>query len=405
MMSFWKQGLFAFLAVVLAVVILAVYLPAARPALDRIGVLDPLRMIGLVQEVEDTAGSGASGQGGFGGGSGAVTVIAAPPGESVMNNVVTAIGNGQALRSVVVTPEATGRLVEVLVTSGDYVDAGAVIARLDDQSERIAVDRAQLVLDDAQATQTRLARLQSSGAATELQISDAALAVSTAELALREAAFHLERRSIVAPLTGWVGLSAAEVGDQVNAQTVITRIDDRSRILVEFRVPERFVGQFAEGYALTATPLARPDTLLDGVVSAIDNRVDEISRSLRVRAEFANPDDQLRAGMAFSITLQFQGDAQPSVDPLAIQWGRDGAFVWVAREGRAMRLPVRIMQRNADAVLVNAAFEPGDRVVQEGVQMLRPGGEVTVRGDAPDTERGAPGATDDTAAAADRQRG
>lgn len=70
-----------------------------------------------------------------------------------------------------------------------------------------------------------------------------------------------------------------------------------------------------------------------------------------------------------------------------------------------MRLPVRIMQRNADAVLVNASFEPGDRVVQEGVQMLRPGGEVTVRGDAPDPVRGAPGATDDTAAAADRQRG
>lgn len=327
MMSFWKQGLFALFAVVLAVVILAVYAPAARPALDRIGVLEPLRVIGLVQEVEDTAGRGASGPGGFGGGAGAVTVIAATPGESVMNNVVTAIGNGQALRSVVVTPEATGRLAEILVASGDYVDAGAVIARLDDQSERIALDRAQLVLDDAQATQTRLARLQTSGTATELQISDAALAVSTAELALREAAFHLERRSIVAPLSGWVGLSSAEVGDQVNAQTVITRIDDRSRILVEFRVPERFVGQFAEGYVLTATPLARPDTVLDGVVSAIDNRVDEISRSLRVRAEFANPDDQLRAGMAFSITLQFQGDTQPSVDPLAIQWGRDGAFV------------------------------------------------------------------------------
>jgi hypothetical protein len=71
---------------------------------------------------------------------------------------------------------------------------------------------------------------------------------------------------------------------------------------------------------------------------------------------------------------------------LSVQWSREGAYVWVVRDGKATRLPVRIAQREAERVLVEAAFEPGDLVVIEGV---RPGAEVEVRG----AEASAPDAT------------
>lgn len=58
--------------------------------------------------------------------------------------------------------------------------------------------------------------------------------------------------------------------------------------------------------------------------------------------------------------------------------GAEGAFVWVVRGGHAARLPIRILQRNADTVLIEAALEPGDLVVTEGVQALRPDAEVQV---------------------------
>ena len=66
--------------------------------------------------------------------------------------------------------------------------------------------------------------------------------------------------------------------------------------------------------------------------------------------------------------MKFPGDSYPSVDPLAIQWGSDGAFVWVVREeGKARRTPVRIVQRNTENVLVAADFGAGDVVVTEGI--------------------------------------
>ncbi len=135
----------------------------------------------------------------------------------------------------------------------------------------------------------------------------------------------------------------------------------------------------AVGGKLTASPIARPDEVFDGTVSAVDNRVDDKSRTLLVQAEIPNDRDTLRAGMSFRITVKFPGDVYPSVDPLAIQWGTDGAFVWVIRDGKAKRTPVRIVQRNTESVLVAAdGIAPGDTVVTEGVHAVRDGAEVLV---------------------------
>ncbi|MBN9250722.1 MAG: efflux transporter periplasmic adaptor subunit, partial [Mesorhizobium sp.] len=113
-------------------------------------------------------------------------------------------------------------------------------------------------------------------------------------------------------------------------------------------------------------------------VSAIDNRIDEKSRTLWVQATIANPSDSLRAGMAFQIAMQFAGDTYPAVSPLAVQWGTDGAFIWTVEDGKAKRVPVRIVQRNTDSVLIDAPIKPGAIVVTEGVQSIRDGGGVSV---------------------------
>ncbi|MGB8624237.1 MAG: efflux RND transporter periplasmic adaptor subunit, partial [Paracoccaceae bacterium] len=308
-----------------------------------------------------------------------VAVIAVAARQQPLNDQVTAIGDGRAWRSVTLVPEVSGVLSAVDVQSGSYIEEGATIAALKNEAEKIALDRARLVRDDAAATSARVKALERSGAVTDIQIKNAELDLRTAELALRQAELDLAKRRIVAPISGWVGILNAEPGDQVTASTALARIDDRSRIVVEFRVPERFVGQIAKGDSLKASPLAQPQTEMEGRISAIDNRVDPDSRTLLVQASLDNVNDRLRAGMAFRISVSFRGESFPSVDPLAIQWGSDGSFVWLVRDGKAMQQPVRILKRNSDAVLVEGELAPGDLVVTEGVQNLRPGAEVEIR--------------------------
>jgi RND family efflux transporter MFP subunit len=187
-------------------------------------------------------------------------------------------------------------------------------------------------------------------------------------------------------------------GNYVTSQTEIATIDDRSRILVDFWVPERYADLIAVGAEIEAASIARPSEVFEGEVSAVDNRIDEQSRTLHIQALIANPDESLRAGMSFRVTMRFPGDVYMAVNPLAIQWGSDGAYVWSIDNGIGRRVPVRVIQRNTDTVLIDAQIEPGAMVVTEGIHSVREGQPVRIAGeDGPATSEAEP--------AASRQRG
>ena len=91
--------------------------------------------------------------------------------------------------------------------------------------------------------------------------------------------------------------------------------------------------------------------------------------------------------MAFEVELNLPGESLLSIEPLALQWSSEGAFVWAVREGKAARVPVEIRQRNANSILVEAPLEPGEPIVVEGVQNLRPGAPVEIANPPEDAAR------------------
>ena len=319
-----------------------------------------------------------------------IEVIARPVETATVNNRLSAIGDGRAIRSVTVNPSVPGRLVSIQLKSGDPVSAGDVIATLDSEAEKIAFDRATLSVINAESVVVRAEQLRKSNAVSSVQVTDATLALENARLQLRDAELALERRSIVAPISGVLGILPIEVGDYVTSETEIVTIDDRTHILIDFRVPERFVNAIKIGSVVSAEAISRPGRVYEGTVNAIDNRIERDSRTLRVQADLTNESDELRGGMSFSVAMRFDGDTYPAVDPLAIQWATEGAYVWGVLDRRAIRIPVRIIQRNIDQVMVDADIEPGMLVITEGIQRVRPGTEVAVIGDEPsesETER------------------
>lgn len=362
-MAVWKQILFLLVILAVAAAGWMSFAPGAPDLLARWGVERG-------DEITGATPQGAS--------SPQTAVVTAAVNTATINDRLTAIGTGRANASVAVNPFVAGRMVELAVSSGARVEAGTVIARLDSEVEEIAVERATIELNDARAKLERAKTLRSSNAATAVQVTDAELALENARLALRDAELTRDRRSITAPISGIVGILPIEAGNYITTQTTIATIDDRSQIIVDFWVPERFANIVAVGTPLTASLVAQPGMSFQGSVSAVDNRLDEQSRTLRVQARLDNRDDMLRAGMSFLITMRFPGETYPSVDPLAIQWGTDGAFVWAIHDGKARRVTVRIIQRNTESVLVEADIAAGDVVVTEGVHVVREGAEPLI---------------------------
>lgn len=370
-MAAWKQLLLALVVLVAAAAAWVKFFPGAPEILASWGMDWAIAVIPANQQAESDRPRRNNGP--------QTAVVTAPVVEAVINDKLSAIGTGRANNSVTVKPYTAGRVTRIEVDSGTRVEVGTVIARLDSEVEEIALDRARIALADAEAKLERVRSLRTANTATQVQVTDAELAVGNARLALRDAQLNLDRRSITAPIAGIIGILPVEAGNYVATDTVVATIDDRSRIKIDFYVPERLAANMAVGGHLTASPIARPNEVFDGTVSAVDNRVDDKSRTLLVQAAVPNEKDTLRAGMSFRVTVKFPGDAYPSVDPLAIQWGTDGAFVWVIRDGKAKRTPVRIVQRNTESVLVAAeGILPGDTVVTEGVHTVRDGAEVLV---------------------------
>ncbi|QND51351.1 efflux RND transporter periplasmic adaptor subunit [Phyllobacterium sp. 628] len=369
-MKVWKQ-------LILVVAILAV---AGAGWLYFVpGSSDFLKKAGVGKNAATTANPAAPAGQGRNGQSVPIVVVRAAE-QAKINDKFSAIGTGKAKSSVSVTPFAAGRMNEILVTSGTKVEAGDVIARLDAEAETIAADKARTMLKDAQSKLKRAENLSSTNTVSAVQVSDAGLAVDNAGLDVREAELALDRRAIKAPIGGIVGILPVSAGNYITTTTQIATIADRSDVLVDFWIPERFAPSVKVGAAVTATSVARPGETFKGAISSIDNRVDPDSRTLQVQAKITNPNDALREGMAFQVAMGFAGETYPTVDPLAIQWGTDGAYVWKITDNKAQRVPVRIMQRNTAYVLVNAEIQPGDLIVAEGVQAVRQGGTVQIKG-------------------------
>ena len=381
MLSFLRQIVVTAAVLIGTLVLWLLYVPSAVAVLERYGIMEQLEEHGVLPFMERfglvPVDPPAEDGGGWRGG-GDTRVVALPVVLTPIADEVTAIGNGQALRTVVVSAETAGKIEAIMVTSGDFVEQDAVIAQLDNEAEEIALDRARLKKEDAARELSRLQRLVGTGAITSVRLQEAEFALRSAELEVAQAEYDLRRRVVRAPFSGRIGLIDVESGQRVGSQGAIATITDRSSLLIDYRVPERVIPELSVGQTVSVTPLALDGVTLDGKVRAIDTIVDRNSRTLRVQAILDNTNDTLRGGMAFFVRMRFSGETLPTVDPLSVQWSRDGSFVWVVREGKVARVPVLIRQRTASTVLVEGDLAEGEMVVTEGLQNLRPGATVNI---------------------------
>lgn len=370
-MNFIRQTVISLIALGAALFIWITYVPSSLPWLEKAGLTELLG-------IEPATANEGSERSAFGRG-GPISVVVAEVEEGRIGDRIEAIGDGRAVRSVTLRSEVAGQVIGVIETAHGYVEAGDVVLQLDGEAESIALERARILLANAEDDATRVERLDGTGAVTEVRLREARLALRTAELAAEQAEYDLAQRTIRAPIDGWLGVIDLAVGDRVSPQDVIGTITDRSEILIDFRIPERAIGLVSPGTPIEVRALGIPDFEITGEIAAVDNVVDRASRTLRVQGRIPNRDDRLRAGMAFSVTMTFPGETLLSVDPLSVQWSSEGSFVWVVREEKAERASVIIRQRNSDSVVVETNdLAVGDRVVVEGVQNLRPGAEVSV---------------------------
>jgi len=315
----------------------------------------------------------------FGGQSGGAPVVTAPVLLTDLNERLTSVGTARALKSVVIYAENSGRVIAVNIKADSLVAEAQTLLQLDDRDERLAVELATVQLADAERLVRRYMTVNTQDMnIPESQLDDARAAVDSTRIALAQSQVALDRRQIRAPFQGNVGITEVDVGDRIDTSTMVTTIDDRSVLLVSFSVPEVYVERVTQGTPVSVRLWDAADIAVQGEVTAVDSRIDINSRSFIARAAIDNTEDQFRPGMAFEISVDASRGQYLSVPDVAVQWGADGAYVWIVDEGHAVRREIRLVKRFAGSILVEGELTEGERVVIEGVQAVRAGAALKV---------------------------
>jgi membrane fusion protein (multidrug efflux system) len=305
-----------------------------------------------------------------------------------------AVGTVRAFESIMVTARVAGVINKIEFDEGAKVKAGDVLVSMDAEERQADIEAA--VAESRRATAqrneiaTRLDRAQAlrrSGSGTEAQVEDLTAQIRTLESAIasaearrKAAEARLEDLTVRAPFAGRVGTRSVSLGAYVSPGTRITTLDDLSKVRLDFSVPENLLARLKAGQVVRATSAAFRDRVFEGRVSIVDTRVDPVTRTVRLTAEFPNADEALKPGMFLSVALEVttKDDAVVVPEEAVVSEGLRH-LVYPVKDNVVERRVVRIGQRQGGKVEIVEGLKPGETIVVMGLQRIRPGAAVDPR--------------------------
>ncbi|MFN4042189.1 MAG: efflux RND transporter periplasmic adaptor subunit [Brevundimonas sp.] len=331
---------------------------------------------------DESGGGGPGGPGGPGGRGGGqlVSQVAVQPRE--FSDSLQVLGVARGRRSVNITSNTSQLITRVLFQDGQVVAAGTPLVELRAQQEAAGVAEARAAVVEAERDYERYSTLAERGFAPRMMAEQAETALARARANLQAAEVQQGERVIRAPFAGRLGLTTVTAGTLINPGAVITTLDDVAVIRVDFPVPERFAGSLTSGTPITATADAYPGETFSGRIALLDTRVDETTRAITARAEFANPGNRIRPGTLMRVSVQQGRRNAPAAPESAVQYEGEGAFVYrIARGERgstAQRVEVVTGSVENGFVEITSGVDAGERIVGTGLNRIQPGAPIRV---------------------------
>jgi membrane fusion protein (multidrug efflux system) len=311
----------------------------------------------------------------------AVRVAVAEARERTIDETVAAVGTARAIRSVEIRPEQDGRIVEIAFRAGERVEAGAVLARLDDRAERAALAEARAALADAEGTPAREQELVERGVTSEATLESTRAAYRTAEAAVERAREALADRILRAPFSGTTDLTPLDEGQFIEAGTRVTTLDDLTSVEIAFAIPEPYFARVAPGLAVEARSAAFPQRVFSGAIDEVGTRIDPATRAFPVRATLQNHDGALASGLFMQVGVVLETRRAVVVPEESVLRLEDAAFVFLAEDGTARRREVTVGARSDGDLEIVDGLRPGARVLTGGLQDVEDGSAITVESD------------------------
>jgi multidrug efflux system membrane fusion protein len=331
-----------------------------------------------------------------------VPVVLAPvrSGDFALN--LAGLGTVTPQNAVTVRSRVDGQILRVAFTEGQFVHEGDLLVEIDPRPFQVQLAQAEgqrakdeSALRNAKADLQRFRSLLDQGILPRQQLDSQAALVDQFEAALRSdqgqvdnAKLNLAYSRITAPISGKAGLRQVDAGNMVRAAdpSGLLTLTQVQPITVIFTIPADAIPQVAgplrAGRRLPAQAFDRDfkTRLADGFLLAADNQIDAATGTLRLKALFPNEDALLFPNQFVNVRLRVDTLKGAVIAPTAaIQHNAQATFVYVHNPalGTVDLRPVEIRTTDGDEAVILKGLAPGEQVVVDGVEKLRPGSKVS----------------------------
>jgi multidrug efflux system membrane fusion protein len=348
-----------------------------------------------------TPAPAAATKGGRGPG-GPTPVVAVPAAQGDVDIMVNGLGTVTPLRTVTVKSRVDGELVRVLFNEGQLVKQGELLAEIDPRAFQVQLAQAegQLARDRALLENARLdleryrtlfkqdsiAKQQVDTQASLVRQYEGAVAVDRSQI--ESAKLQLAYSKISAPISGRIGLRLVDPGNIVRSGDasglfVITQLQP---VAVLFTVPQDLLPallkriQSGDQIGVEAWDREQKARLAEGMLASADNQVDPQTGTVKLKAQFTNDDASLFPNQFVNVRMKLDTLKNAIiVPPAAVQRGAQGMFVYVVQPDKTVALrTVKLGPLDAQRQAIADGLAPGELVVTDGTDRLRPGAQVDV---------------------------
>lgn len=288
--------------------------------------------------------------------------------ESILKMTATLI----AEEDVKVLAKAGNELVALEVEEGDRVETGQVLARLDDRSQKLQVEKSKAALAKAERELKRQENLFKRKMTTEQSYNDARTEVEQQTISLNEAMLNLEYTVIRAPINGTITLRSVSLGDEISMGQELFQLVNFESIVARIFVPEKYLPQLEVGQVCRIDSPVFGAQQFNGRIRRIAPTVDDKTGTVKVTVGMSDI-GPLRKGMYVNVNLVLDvAEAAVLVPKKALVYDNDQTYVYrMAEESRVERVEIVALLKNRDFVQPAGGVAVGDRVVVAGQAGLK----------------------------------
>ena len=297
-----------------------------------------------------------------------------------VDNAQTYVGIVEEREATAVSFTGMGVVKRVLVSEGQAVSRGQLIAEMDDTQARNVLSGAEAQMTQADDALARYSMLHDNGSLPEVQWVEIQSKVAQAKSQLEVAKKNLADCRLTAPVSGIVGKKIIGAGETAMPSQAVVNILDISSVKVKVAIPEAEVGSISAN-TRSAIQVDAIDRSYEG--GRIEKGVvaDALTHTYDVRINVANTGHQLLPGMVASVKFTPEGSASLSgklIPVTSVQKGSDGSlFVWtIDKDSTVHRQKVTLGSTRGNYISVVDGINLGQRIVTEGYQKLSDGSKV-----------------------------